>query len=149
MTAAEKSPQLRSRSPALSALALGEPPGYTHGMMWSRSLAVALVFLLVTLTFNAYACLVPLFPGSMLDNGADCSSQHSGSAREYCDTFKIAAIKAPPAVTKLVVVQINTVFHLDASAFFPVRAVRHGSPWQHPLGCPPSDISSISPPLRI
>ena len=118
-------------------------------MGWFRSLVVVLVLLVQALTFNAYACLVPVFPDSTMDMGVDCSSQHSKSAREYCDTFKVVAIKAPPSAEKSITVPTEAVLHLGASALFPARAVCCDRPWQYPLGYFPSDASSTSPPLRI
>ena len=47
-----------------------------------RRLAVFLVLLLLILTFNAYACLLPLQPGSM-----DCTSATEQPVRQTCDAF--------------------------------------------------------------
>ena len=45
-------------------------------------IAVFLVLLLLILTFNAYACLLPLQPVSM-----DCSSATAQPVRQTCDAF--------------------------------------------------------------
>jgi hypothetical protein len=47
-----------------------------------RRLAIFLVLLLLILTFNAYACLLPLQPESM-----DCSSATEQPVRQTCDAF--------------------------------------------------------------
>ena len=47
-----------------------------------RRLAAFLVLLLLILTFNAYACLLPLQPESM-----DCSSATGQPVRQTCDAF--------------------------------------------------------------
>ena len=47
-----------------------------------RRMAAFLVLLLVILTFNAYACLLPLQPQSM-----DCSSATEQPVRQTCDAF--------------------------------------------------------------
>ena len=47
-----------------------------------RRMATFLVLLLLILTFNAYACLLPLQPQSM-----DCSSATEQPVRQTCDAF--------------------------------------------------------------
>ena len=47
-----------------------------------RRIAIFLVLLLLILTFNAYACLLPLQPASM-----DCSSANEQPVRQPCDAF--------------------------------------------------------------
>ena len=47
-----------------------------------RRMAAFLVILLLILTFNAYACLLPLQPESM-----DCSSATEQPVRQTCDAF--------------------------------------------------------------
>ena len=47
-----------------------------------RRMAASLVLLLLILTFNAYACLLPLQPESM-----DCSSATEQPVRQTCDAF--------------------------------------------------------------
>ena len=46
-------------------------------------IATLLVFLLLILTFNAYACLLPLLPQSEVD----CSSATEQPVRQTCDAF--------------------------------------------------------------
>src|SRR5215467_5062707 len=46
-------------------------------------IATLLVFLLLILTFNAYACLLPLQPQSEVD----CSSATEQPVRQTCDAF--------------------------------------------------------------
>ena len=48
-----------------------------------RRLAVILVLLLLVLTFNAYACVLPLQPQSVVD----CSSATDQPVRQACDAF--------------------------------------------------------------
>lgn len=47
-----------------------------------RRMAAFLILLLLILTFNAYACLLPLQPESM-----DCSSATDQPVRQTCDAF--------------------------------------------------------------
>lgn len=48
-----------------------------------RRTAAFLVFLLLILTFNAYACILPLQTVTQMD----CSSDTEGHARQTCDAF--------------------------------------------------------------
>jgi len=48
-----------------------------------RRMATFLVLLLLILTFNAYACLLPLQPKSI-----DCTSATEQPVRETCDAFQ-------------------------------------------------------------
>ncbi len=48
-----------------------------------RRLAIFLVLLLLILTFNAYACLLPLPPATTMD----CASGTEEPVRETCDAF--------------------------------------------------------------
>jgi hypothetical protein len=48
-----------------------------------RRMAAFLVFLLLVLTFNAYACVLPL----QTDTQMDCSSGTDDQARQTCDAF--------------------------------------------------------------
>lgn len=48
-----------------------------------RRLATFLVLLLLVLTFNAYACILPLPPSTQMD----CSSGTEDPVRETCDAF--------------------------------------------------------------
>ncbi len=58
-------------------------------------LALALVLLLQGFSFNAYACLLPLFgaPG-MMQSG--CMDPGEESARQFCDTFKTFGVHTLP-----------------------------------------------------
>ena len=55
--------------------------------------ATALVFIYFLLSFNAYACLVPLY-GGQADQYSDCSMPQERSAQQYCDDFKSLAIQS-------------------------------------------------------
>jgi hypothetical protein len=48
-----------------------------------RRMASSLVLLLLVLTFNAYACVLPLQSGSAID----CSSATEHPVRQTCDAF--------------------------------------------------------------
>src|SRR5689334_21540397 len=48
-----------------------------------RRMAIFLVLLLLILTFNSYACILPLPPATQMD----CSSGTEEPVRETCDAF--------------------------------------------------------------
>ena len=56
--------------------------------------AGALVLLLLVFSFNAYACLIPLFgtPQATMDSG--CSEPQEQPSRQFCDTFKTLGVQA-------------------------------------------------------
>jgi hypothetical protein len=61
---------------------------------------VSFVFLLLGLTFNAYACLVPISKlGEMAGNGPCPASDESGgsASNRVCETFKTLGFTAPEA----------------------------------------------------
>lgn len=59
--------------------------------MIARILSISLVALLFGLTFNAYACLIPLY--STGSTSMDCGSPNDQPIREYCDVFKVLSVE--------------------------------------------------------
>ncbi len=59
-------------------------------------LALVLILLLQGFSFNAYACLVPLYGGASAAKGSDCSAPEEQSARQFCDTFKTLGMQSLP-----------------------------------------------------
>lgn len=59
--------------------------------MIARSLSISLVGLLFGLTFNAYACLVPLYSAGQTPMG--CESSPDQPVREHCDVFKAFSVE--------------------------------------------------------
>jgi len=66
---------------------------YTSTMIAKVLTATALVFIYFLLSFNAYACLVPLY-GGQADQYSDCSMPQEQSAKQYCDDFKSLAVQS-------------------------------------------------------
>ena len=66
---------------------------YTSTMIAKGWTATALVFIYFLLSFNAYACLVPLY-GGQADQYSDCSMPQEQPAQQYCDDFKSLAIQS-------------------------------------------------------
>lgn len=59
--------------------------------MMRRIMIVTLLILLFGLTFNAYACLVPLYDAGQAPMA--CGSTRDQPVREHCDVFKTLAIE--------------------------------------------------------
>jgi hypothetical protein len=53
-----------------------------------------LVLLLLVLSFNAYACLLPVSSSSSTEMGNGCSTPAEQPARQVCDAFKTFNVEA-------------------------------------------------------
>jgi hypothetical protein len=63
-----------------------------------RIWAITLATVYFLLSFNAYACLVPLYGGVEVTSGSDCSMPQEESARQQCDAFKTLGIQGVPSL---------------------------------------------------
>ncbi len=67
-------------------------------MIFMRSvpkfLALFLIGLFLSLSFNAYACLVPIYGGMKVSQGSDCATPNEKSASQFCDGFKSLAVQS-------------------------------------------------------
>jgi hypothetical protein len=61
-----------------------------------RRIAASLIVLLLILTFNAYACLLPLPSGSAID----CSSAAEQPMRQTCDAFLELGPQSQSSITQ-------------------------------------------------
>src|SRR2546422_11334054 len=103
-------------------------------------LAGFLVLLFLGLSFNAYACLVPLYGAVDATMGSGCSSPEEQTARQFCDAFKTLAVQAgaehQPAIDCQTLCPEDT-----ASLSFLFRLTNEGDRgYDHPANCPPQDI---------
>ena len=57
-------------------------------------LSTTLVLLLLVLSFNAYACLLPVSSSSSTEMGNGCSTPEEQPARQVCDAFKTFTVEA-------------------------------------------------------
>lgn len=63
-------------------------------MRGKRTLAIGTLLIFFLLSFNAYACLIPLYGGVTVAQGSDCTMPQEEQARQYCDTFKILGVQS-------------------------------------------------------
>jgi len=58
-----------------------------------RAVIVIVILLFSVVTFNAYACLVPL-PSSSLAMGKNCPSPQEEQTPQWCDVFKTLSVES-------------------------------------------------------
>jgi hypothetical protein len=83
-----------------------------------------LILLFLGLSFNAYACLLPIPGGASATMDRGCSAPNDQSARQFCDSFKTLGVQASPELHPAFDCQtISVVDHAAPSGFFglPVR----------------------------
>jgi len=59
-------------------------------------IAVTLAVVYLLLSFNAYACLLPMSGGAMMEQGSDCAKPQEQPARQLCDAFKTLSVQTVP-----------------------------------------------------
>jgi len=117
-----------------------------------KSMAVALVLLFFVLSFNAYACLVPLNGASPAGMQNGCPDAQDQPVRQICDSFKTLGIQAPPTSS-----QSTHVVHVPADSAVVIVStplsfqINFGhNPWQYTaIDNPPRETSSETVVLRI
>lgn len=112
-------------------------------------LIISLILLFAGLSFNAYACLIPLFGTPAASMGAGCSTPEETPVRQFCDTFKMMTVHTSSGSFHDVVYQA---VHLDESASFSqllnLRLTNHLFS-DHPEHAPPLDVLLKTTVLRI
>jgi len=56
-------------------------------------IAVTLAVVYLLLSFNAYACLIPLYGGVQAATGSDCAMPKEPPVRDACDAFKALGVQ--------------------------------------------------------
>ena len=59
-----------------------------------KLLALFLIILFLAFSFNAYACLVPIYGGMKVHQGSDCTMPGEEPASNFCDGFKTLAVQS-------------------------------------------------------
>ncbi len=112
-------------------------------------LAGFLVLLFLGLSFNAYACLVPLFGAADVTMGSGCSSPEEQSARQFCDAFTTLSVQTAPSALQAVDVSAHAVvsLELDTLQTFISPLQLSAQPWS--ASPPTGDILSLTSVLRL
>lgn len=113
-------------------------------------LAGTLVVLFLALSFNAYACLVPLFNASSAAMTSGCSTPDEQPVRQFCDTYKTLGVQSTDESTAGTDSQIICAAILDLSTPRRGLAVYYvGRLSEHPAVGPPCDLLLKTSVLRI
>jgi len=59
-------------------------------------IAATLTVVYLLLSFNAYACLLPMAVGAVMEQGSDCAKPQEQPARQQCDAFKTISVQTVP-----------------------------------------------------
>lgn len=93
----------------------------TH-MRYSRTIFIVfLVGLFLSLSFNAYACLIPIYGGVKVTQGSDCTTPGEEPATQFCDGFKTLAVKSGPDAISLPFSHVVLVWDLSPFSPDPVQ----------------------------
>jgi len=112
-------------------------------------LASVLALLLFLFSFNAYACLVPIYGGLYAMKGSDCSQAGEAGPWNFCEHFKTLAVQTAPdqdQATALAI--ILAVFHPVVTVTLGETANPHTFALPN-VHAPPSDILTLISTLRI
>src|SRR5713101_2854112 len=104
-------------------------------MKRTQLIAVALAVVYLLLSFNAYACLLPLYGGAQAATGSDCAMPQEQPGRDVCDAFKALGVQNLSSVQPLPDSLIHAVtYDLPAITILDSTVVlRHNSSVGFPL----------------
>jgi hypothetical protein len=115
----------------------------------SISLPAALVLLFLLLSFNAYACVLPLFglPQAMMSDG--CTAPQEQPVRQFCDTFTTLGLHAARGFQVTVYAQV--ISQLGTVAVTSLMSPSLWTPWTpgHPAQRLPQNVLVRTTVLRI
>ena len=109
--------------------------------LFQKLLALFLLTFFLALSFNAYACLVPIYGGMKVNQGSDCTKPGEEPAAQFCNGFKSLAVKSSADVSSAEVfhfVLADTISSLFAntipvSRFYPIPERGQSPPPQDTL----------------
>ncbi len=111
-------------------------------------IAITLSIVFFLLSFNAQACLIPLFGGLQVSQGSDCSMPQEQPARQHCDAFKNLGVQTVSPIQPLSdVVVHDAVVAIALPAQDPLVSLRLFLGESPPLFT--RDIFALTPILRI
>ena len=111
-------------------------------------LAGFLVLLFLGLSFNAYACLVPLFGAADATMGSGCSGPGEQPARQFCDAFKTLGVEASPELHSPIDCQTLCPEDTASLSLFLSPSIRCFIS-DHPADGPPQDLLAKTSVLRL
>jgi hypothetical protein len=66
---------------------------------FQKLLVLFLISLFLTFSFNAYACLVPIYGDMEVSQGSDCTNPGEEPTSHFCDGFKTLAVQSGPDIS--------------------------------------------------
>ena len=112
-------------------------------------IAVTLAVVYLLLSFNAYACLIPLYGGMQVAQGSDCSMPGEHPARQHCDAFKSLSVQGASPVLQALDASAHAILAAEAVGLLSCLPPLHQSArlWIH---SPPSeDVLALTSVLRL
>ena len=117
-------------------------------MKRAQLIAVALAVVYFLLAFNAYACLLPMAVGVVMEQGSDCAKPQEQPARQQCEAYKSLGVQTASSALQAI----------DFSAHAIVAAVpptlpsvlsphKSTQPWN--TSPPTEDILALTSVLRL
>lgn len=112
-------------------------------------LAGILVLLFLGLSFNAYACLVPVYGATAAAMGNGCSDSQEQPVRQFCDAFKTLGVQASPELHPAIDCQLFCPEDIAWSSLLFQLAAQSNRLSEHPGDGPPQNILLKTAVLRI
>ena len=112
-------------------------------------LAGFLVLLFLGLSFNAYACLVPLYGATAATMGNGCSDSQEQPVRQFCDTFKTLGVQSATELQQAIECQLFYPEDIAWSSLLFHLAAHSNRLSVHPGDGSPQDILLKATVLRI
>lgn len=120
-----------------------------HSHRWGSVLACTLIVLLLALSFNAYACLLPVsgVPAAAMGNG--CSTPDEQPIYQFCDTFKTLGVQSADKLH--LISDCQTICSEDTASLALLVMLTSDSSrlYDHPTVGPPQDLLLKISVLRI
>lgn len=63
-------------------------------LSFQKHVALLLIGLFFSFSINAYACLVPIYSGMVVNHGSDCTTPGEEPASQFCEGFKSLAVQS-------------------------------------------------------
>ena len=112
-------------------------------------LAVTLIVLFFALSFNAYACLLPVNGGTVGAMGDGCSTPDEQPVYQFCDTFKTLGVQSADKIHLNNDCQVLCPEDTASLALLVVATTSSNRLSDHPIIGPPQDLLLKISVLRI
>jgi len=108
----------------------------------------ALILIFLGLSFNAYACVIPLFGAADSGMQNSCSDPQQQPVRQFCDAFKTLGVQASPQSQSAI--DCQTVCPEDTASLLLLSDLTvQGRAHDHPADSPPQDVLLKTAVLRL